>query len=302
MVRNVGRYAPSPTGPLHFGSLIAAVASFCHTRSQGGLWHLRIDDLDTPRVVPGADRAIRETLAGFGLRHDGPVLYQSDRRAAYADAVKRLRGASYAFDCGCTRREAQSGSAGLEGPIYPGTCREGLPAGRSARSVRLRVAAGVIEICDRFQGRYAQDLATDIGDFVIRRADGITAYQLATVLDDAEQGVTEVIRGADLLSSSPRQVWLHRCLGLPVPVYGHVPVIVDAAGEKLGKSTGALALDPTQRQAQLVECLSLLGQAPPASLIARSVGSVIDWAVDNWAPDHVPRRTRCRRRPPPGQL
>lgn len=295
MSRIVGRYAPSPTGPLHFGSLIAALASFCHARSQGGRWLLRIDDVDASRVVPGADRSIIETLAAFSLTHDGPILYQSQRRGAYAAAVARLRDASLAFDCACSRREAQSGPAGIEGPIYPGTCRDGLPRGRCARSVRLRADAGVVAVADRIQGRYAQDLAADIGDFVIRRADGVAAYQLATVLDDAEQGVTEVIRGADLLSSTPRQIWIHRCLDLPLPTYGHIPVIVDAAGQKLGKSTGALALDSVRRQAQLVECLALLGQMPPATLAARSVDGVIDWAIDHWDADRVPRRRAYRR-------
>lgn len=295
MFETVGRYAPSPTGPLHFGSLIAALASFCQARGQGGLWLLRIDDLDRPRVVLGADRDILETLAAFGLHHDGPVLYQSGRSLAYDGAIACLREKALAFDCGCTRREAQSGPQGSEGPIYPGTCRDGLSAGRSARSVRLRVDSEVVEVSDRFQGRYTQNLETDIGDFVIRRADGIAAYQLATVVDDVEQGVTDVVRGADLLSSTPRQIRIHRCLGLPVPTYGHVPVIVDAAGEKLGKSTGALALDPSMRQAQLVECLALLGQAPPESLVSRSVAGVIRWAIDNWEPGAVPSRVHCRR-------
>lgn len=295
MFEIVGRYAPSPTGPLHFGSLIAALASFCHARAQGGRWLLRIDDLDRPRVVSGADRHIMATLAAFGLHHDGSVLYQSQRGAAYEDALTCLRQTSAAFDCGCTRREAQSGPPGIEGPIYPGTCRDGLAAGRSARSIRLPVTAQPIEIVDRFQGLYAQVLATDIGDFVIRRADGIVAYQLATVLDDARQGVTEVIRGADLLSSTPRQIWIHRCLGLSVPSYGHIPVIVDSDGEKLAKSTGALALEPTRRQAQLLECLRLLGQDPPRSLGSRSVDGVIRWAVDNWDANQVPRRMWCER-------
>ncbi|MES1953506.1 tRNA glutamyl-Q(34) synthetase GluQRS [Salinisphaera hydrothermalis] len=296
----IGRYAPSPTGPLHFGSLIAALASFCQARGQGGRWLLRIDDLDHPRVVAGAERAIRDTLADFGLVHDGPVLYQSERRVAYAEAVEHLKNTGFAFDCGCTRREARDGPVGLEGPIYPGTCRNGLPPGREARSVRLRVQRERIELLDHFQGRYGQDLAADIGDFVIRRADGITAYQLATVLDDQAQGVTDVIRGADLLSSTPRQIWIHRCLGWAPPTYGHIPVVVDADGEKLGKSTGALALDPAARQEQLIECLAMLGQMPPASLETRSVPGVLRWAVDNWEASRVPRRMDCRRLEMPG--
>lgn len=297
MFEAVGRYAPSPTGPLHIGSLIAAVASFCQARAQGGRWLLRIDDLDRPRVVAGADRRLLETLTAFGLPYDGMVLYQSQRTCAYAAAINRLRAEGWAFDCGCTRREALSGPLGVEGRIYPGTCRDGLPTGREARSVRLRVAETPIEVVDLFQGRYAQKLARDVGDFVIRRADGIVAYQLATVIDDAEQGVTEVIRGADLLSSTPRQIAIQRCLGLSTPAYGHIPVMVDECGAKMGKSVGALALDPRQRQAQLLECLTLLGQLPPESLMARSVDGVMRWAVDNWAPEAVPQRAECRRLP-----
>lgn len=295
MAKTVGRYAPSPSGPLHFGSLISAIASFCHARAQGGQWLLRIDDLDRPRVVRGAEAAIMDTLAAFGLHHDGQPLRQSARFDAYAAAIDRLRQSNLAFDCGCTRREAQSGQPGLEGPVYPGTCRHGLPAGREPRSVRLRVAAERIELSDRFQGRYTQNLATDIGDFVIRRADGFTAYQLATVLDDWSQGVTEVVRGADLLSSTPRQIWIHRCLGLPEPRYGHVPIIVDTAGRKLGKSTGALALDPQARQAQWIECLILLGQGPPLALAVRSIEAIVRWALDNWDPERVPPRLSCER-------
>lgn len=286
----VGRYAPSPTGPLHFGSLLAAVASFCSARSQGGRWLLRIDDLDRPRVVAGADRLILDTLAAFGLRHDGEVMYQSRRSAAYEHALAALTAAGQAFDCGCTRREAQSGPQGIEGPVYPGTCRHGLPVGRAPRSVRMRVDEAVIDIDDRFQGPLRQCLATDIGDFVIRRADGIVAYQLATVVDDAAQGVTEVVRGADLLSSTPRQIWLQRHLGLARPAYGHVPVVVNERGEKLGKSTGALALDTTARSAQLVNCLEWLGQVPPPALARASVTEILEWAVGQWRPEAVPAR------------
>lgn len=293
MSRIVGRYAPSPTGPLHFGSLLAALASFCSARAQGGRWRLRVDDLDQPRVTAGADRAIIDTLAAFELNHDGPVMYQSRRIGAYTDAVARLRQVGQAFDCGCTRREARSGAAGIEGPIYPGTCRNGLPAGRQTRSVRLHVDHDAIGTDDRFQGRYVQDLASDVGDFVIRRADGITAYQLATVVDDAAQGVTEVIRGADLLSSTPRQIWIQRCLDLPRPAYGHIPLAVNETGEKLGKRSGALALDGSARTARLVECLALLGQKPPARLRRQPVQGVIRWAVDNWRADAVPGRRQC---------
>lgn len=295
MSQVVGRYAPSPTGPLHFGSLVAALASFCQARGQGGLWRLRIDDIDRPRVVPGAAPAVLRTLARYGLRHDGPVLYQSSRDPAYARAVAYLKAAGQAFDCGCTRREAHVGAMGLEGPIYPGTCRAGLPPGRCPRSVRMAVTAGEIGFVDGVQGRYGQDLARDIGDFVIRRSDGVYAYQLATVVDDAAQGVDEVVRGADLLSSAPRQIGLQRALGLARPRYAHVPVVVNESGEKLGKSTGALALDGCRQATELTACLALLGQRPPPGLGKRSVAGVLRWALDNWSLAAVPARTALTR-------
>jgi len=283
-----GRYAPSPSGPLHLGSLLAAVGSYLQARGQGAAWHLRIDDLDPKRVVPGAERSIIEVLQLFGLRWDGPVLYQSMRRSAYAQAIGQLKMASHAFECGCTRRESQQGPLGIEGPIYPGTCRNGLPPGRAARSLRLRVADIDVVCRDAVQGQYGQHLARDVGDFVIRRADGITAYQLATVVDDAAQSVGEVVRGADLLSSTPRQIYLQRVLDLPVPAYAHLPVLVDAQGEKLGKSTGALALSATTASTQLWDCLSFLGQAPPDVLRGATVTRLLAWAVDNWSLAHVP--------------
>lgn len=287
-MRYVGRYAPSPTGPLHLGSLFAALASYLDARSQGGRWLLRIDDLDTPRVVPGAAERLIDTLAAYGLESDDQPLYQNDRRQAYRSAVDQLCRDDRAFACGCTRREAQAGPMGPEGPIYSGTCRNGLPAGREARSIRSRVGPGRLHLSDRVQGAITQDLAEAVGDFVIRRADGIAAYQLATVLDDAAQGVTEVVRGADLLYSTPRQIHLQRCLGLPEPGYAHVPVLVDANGCKLSKSNGALALSPTRRAADLYRCLKWLGQTPEAGLESCGVADVIDWATAHWQPTLIP--------------
>ncbi|MES1925472.1 glutamyl-Q tRNA(Asp) ligase [Salinisphaera sp. T31B1] len=269
---------------------MAAVASFVHARAQGGQWLVRIDDLDTPRVVPNADRHILNTLSAFGLRWDGQVMHQADRREAYRAAIERLRSQGDAFECGCTRREARAGRVGIEGPVYPGTCRRGLPAGRRARSVRLKVSNRPTVLHDAVQGHYEQILADDIGDFVIRRADGITAYQLATVVDDAFQQITEVVRGADLLSSTPRQIWLQERLGYPRPNYAHVPVLVDTAGQKLGKSQGALALRSERRSAQLWVCLSMLGQEPPDRLCDASQESVLGWAVDAWSVGDVPSR------------
>lgn len=285
-----GRYAPSPTGPLHLGSLLAAVASFCQARGQGSAWRLRIDDIDTPRVVSGAERQIREALTAFGLVHDGPVMHQSRRGGAYSGVLAELCRAGHTFECGCTRREAALGPAGVDGPIYPGTCRYGLPEGRRARSIRIRVENRRVAVADDIQGEYCQNLAFDTGDFVVHRADGIVAYQLATVVDDFEQGVTEVVRGVDLLSSTPRQIWIYRCLGLEPPIYAHIPILIDENGEKLGKSTGAPPLDPHRCAEQVCQCLSLLGQRPPSGLSARPVDGVIRWAVDNWDPGSIPRQ------------
>lgn len=290
--RHAGRYAPSPTGDLHHGSLLAALASFLQARAHGAPWYMRIDDIDAPRVIPGKAADILRTLEAFGLYWDGPVLYQSRRREAYRAALAQLRAAGHVFDCGCSRREAQTGPPGVEGPIYSGTCRDGIAPGREPRSIRARVGQACIAVNDGIQDSYTQDLAADIGDFIVRRADGIVAYQLATVVDDAEQGVTEVVRGADLLSSTPRQVLLQRCLGYAEPAYAHVPLLVDGDGHKLGKSNGALALDATRRGTELVQVLDWLGQQPPPTLAAAAVEDVIDWAIAHWRLEAVPAR-RC---------
>ncbi len=286
----VGRYAPSPSGPLHFGSLLAAVASFVHARSRGTRWVLRMDDIDRHREVPGAADGILRTLEAFGLTWDGPVLYQSRRLDAYQAALDQLRESGRVFDCGCTRRKAQTGPAGIEGPVYPGTCRDGLPPGRVPRSVRFRTTEGDLAFEDGIQGAITQNPARDVGDFVVRRADGQFAYQLAVVVDDAAQGVTEVVRGADLLTSTPRQILLQQALGLPVPAYWHIPLITHADGRKFSKSEGVAALDPSRPVPGLLAALERLGQSPPADLAATDVDTVLAWAVGNWQIDRVPRR------------
>ncbi len=289
-----GRYAPSPTGPLHKGSLVAALASFLQALSRGALWKMRVDDLDTPRVVPGATARILRTLEDFGLTWDGPVLYQSQRAAAYDESVRQLRDRGMVFDCGCTRRQAQAGPQGLEGPIYPGTCRNGIPHGKPARSVRAVADRAQMIFVDQIQGTYRQNLSRDIGDFIVRRADGLVAYQLATVVDDAAQGIGEVVRGADLLSSTPRQMHLQTALDLAQPVYAHVPLVVDCEGRKLGKSNGALALNARERRRELVEALELLGQAPEPELALEPVANIIAWAVARWHLPAVPKRVHVR--------
>ena len=212
-----GRFAPSPTGPLHFGSLVAAVGSWADARAHGGEWLVRMEDLDPPREVPGAADEILRTLEALGLEPDGPVVRQSERGDAYRAALDRLRDRGVLFACGCTRREiADSGLPGSDGGlVYPGTCRNGPPPGRPARALRVRVDDAVIAFDDALQGRVSQDLGRDVGDFVLLRADGFFAYQLAVVVDDAAQGITDVVRGIDLIDSTPRQIFLQRAARSP---------------------------------------------------------------------------------------
>jgi glutamyl-Q tRNA(Asp) synthetase len=235
-----GRFAPSPTGPLHLGSLVAAVGSWLYARAEGGRWLVRIEDIDTPRVVPGSAEEILAALRRYGLEWDGEVVWQSRRTALYERALDELRAKGLVYDCACSRAElarAASAPVGRE-PVYPGTCRNGIAAGKAARAIRFRVP---------------DDL--EDGDFVVRRADGLFAYQLAVVVDDADQGVTQVVRGADLLASTPRQIALQHVLGYPTPVYVHLPLVVNPDGSKLGKRDGALPL-PTLDDARVRETLS----------------------------------------------
>ena len=290
-LRYRGRFAPSPTGPLHFGSLIAAVGSCLEARRNGGEWRVRMEDLDRPREEPGAADAILRTLEVYGFEWDGPVVRQSVRGEAYAAALARLQRGGFVFACDCTRQEiSDSALGGAIEPVYPGTCRNGIAPGRAARAIRMRVDDAVIGFDDRFQGRVEQDLAREVGDFVVKRADGLFAYQLAVVVDDFEQGITDVVRGADLLASAPRQILLQRRLGYPAPGYAHLPVAVNAAGEKLSKQTRAAPLEVREATLQLWRALSFLGQDPPPALTGESVAALWTWARANWRGERVPRR------------
>ncbi|AGA91031.1 glutamyl-queuosine tRNA(Asp) synthetase [Thioflavicoccus mobilis 8321] len=269
---------------MHFGSLVAAFASFVDARHRGGEWLVRIDDLDPPRTVAGAAERQLETLHAFGLHWDGPVVYQSTRTAAYAVALDELIAQGLVYPCGCSRKEiAAHGRAGLEGPIYPGTCRGGLPAGRAPRAWRFATQPGQVRFDDRIQGARSQDLAATVGDFVVRRADGIHAYQLAVVVDDAWQGITDIVRGADLVDSTPRQIALQRALALPTPTYAHVPLVLDPAGRKLSKSDAALPADPDDPLPALMRAWFFLGQAPllprPTSQIELLERAVASWDI-----------------------
>ncbi|CAM4372092.1 tRNA glutamyl-Q(34) synthetase GluQRS [Bordetella tumbae] len=283
----VGRFAPSPSGPLHLGSLVAALASWLDARAQAGRWLLRIEDVDTPRTVPGAAQTIMSQLRAMGLHWDGDILWQSQRNSTYQQAFDALTARGLVYGCGCTRREiADSALRGtlpaLDGERpYPGTCRHGLPPGRQARAWRLRVPEGIETFVDRWLGPQQQNVAQAVGDFVLRRADGLWAYQLAVVVDDAEQGVTDIVRGADLLSSTARQRILARLLGAEPPRVMHVPLITDPdSGLKLSKQNGAAPLDTAQPLAMLTQAWQALGFAPIA---ASTPEMLLAQAIPQWA-------------------
>ena len=275
-----GRFAPSPTGPLHAGSLVAALASWLDARAHGGAWLVRIEDLDPPREVPGATHDILRTLAEFGMESDEPVAYQSARTALYETAFRRLGELGCVYGCACTRSETEGAAAvaGLAPGIYPGTCRQGT-GGRAIRAWRYRTE-GVGTFIDRAVGLQSQDLAQAVGDFVVRRADGLWAYQLAVVVDDDDQRVTDVVRGADLLDNTPRQIALQRALGLRTPRYLHVPVVVNERGEKLSKQTGARALDRSNILGELERVARHLALPP---IGAASVSAFQRAAAEAWA-------------------
>jgi len=290
-----GRFAPSPTGPLHFGSLVAAVGSYLEARWNRGKWLVRMEDLDRPREARGASDAILRTLEAFGFEWDGQVVFQSRRDAAYGAALKRLEQEHAVFPCACTRREiSDSTLTAASEPIYPGTCRQGFSPGRSARAMRVRVDNSVIAFEDLLQGDIEQDLAREVGDFVVRRADGLFAYQLAVVVDDFEQSITDVVRGADLLASTPRQILLQRLLGHPTPRYMHLPVAVNRYGEKLSKQTRAAPLSVTEAPVRLWQALRFLGQEPPAELAAGRIVEIWNWALANWRTERIPTRRSIR--------
>jgi glutamyl-Q tRNA(Asp) synthetase len=283
-----GRFAPSPTGPLHFGSLVAALGSCLEARRHGGEWLLRMEDVDEPRCSPAIAAGMLETLERLGFEWDGEVMVQSRRKARYAELLEGLKSRGLIYPCGCTRRELADSTLAPDGAaIYPGTCRDGLPPGKTARAWRLRVDATTVAFDDEIQGRVSQHLGREVGDFVLLRADGYFAYQLAVVADDADQGVTHIVRGADLLDSTPRQIYLQQCLGFATPAYAHLPVAVNAQGEKLSKQTLAAAIDETPAHRALLAALDFLGQAPPQGL--GDLASVWAWALENWRLAGVPR-------------
>lgn len=287
-----GRFAPSPTGPLHFGSLVAAVGSYLEARTRGGEWLLRIEDIDEPRTVPGAADGILRTLDAFGFEWDGEVVVQSRRHDLYHAALMRLQLAGDVYPCACSRSEIAAATTRKSvdgGLLYPGTCRAGLAEGKAARAWRMRVPDREFRFVDGVQGETQQNLARDVGDFVLFRADGLFAYQLAVVVDDALQGINAVVRGVDLLDSTARQMWLQERLGLPTPIYAHLPVVVNAAGEKLSKQTLATPIDPTDGNTALIAALRFLGHPLPPELAGAPRPELWGWATSHWSLARVPK-------------
>ncbi len=288
----VGRFAPSPTGPLHFGSLVAAVASYCDARKNIGKWLVRMEDLDKPREMAGAADDILWTLEAFGFEWDGDIVYQSQRDTIYAESFDTLQKQKLIYACTCTRKEIADSAinAGIEGVIYPKTCqfKPALHTNIHA-AYRAVVLNKNISFTDIIQGEIKQNLARDVGDFILKRKDGFFAYQLAVVVDDAAQQITHIVRGADLLDSAPRQIYLQQLLGLVTPHYAHVPVAVNEHNEKLSKQTLAKPIMPHAAPMLVFEALQFLGQNPPPEIKNATLAEVWRWAVANWQLSKVPK-------------
>jgi glutamyl-Q tRNA(Asp) synthetase len=280
----VGRFAPSPSGPLHLGSLCTALASFIDARSRGGRWLVRIDDLDRPRCAPGAVEQILHTLENHALEWDGEILYERERLPRYQAALAELATAGLTYRCRCSRSL-------LSDAVYPGYCRRRPPAADQPCAIRVIAPARSIAFDDLLQGRFEQRLDRDVGDFIVQRRDGIVAYQLAVVVDDIDQGITHVLRGADLLDNTPRQLLLFEYLHARSPHYAHIPVLIDRSGRKLSKQTLAPAIDDEQASTNLTLLLSLLHHTPPAELRHAPPAELLQWAVGAWDPMRIPNGT-----------
>ncbi|GHA53780.1 tRNA glutamyl-Q(34) synthetase GluQRS [Photobacterium aphoticum] len=281
----IGRFAPSPSGPLHFGSLVAALGSYLQARAQGGTWIVRMEDLDPPREMPGAADDILRTLEAYGLHWDGGVMYQSHRHDAYHAQIDAWLANQQAYYCQCSRKQIKEA-----GGFYPGTCRDRhLPATDSA--IRLKVDQPVTRFVDQLHGTMHIPAALAAEDFIIRRRDGLFAYNLAVVLDDIEQGITEVVRGADLIEPTGRQIGLYRLLGHPEVSYLHLPLAVTENGNKLSKQNHAPAIDKANPNPALIAALRFLGQQPPADLAASSTAEILRWATEHWQLSKVPNTT-----------
>lgn len=288
----IGRFAPSPTGPVHFGTLAAAVGSYLQAKSQQGKWLLRIEDVDETRKVEGTDTDIIHTLETFGFEWDGDVLYQTTQKQFYNHALKQLANQSLVFPCTCSRKLLNEQLSETETRIYPGTCRNRSFPEVEEHAIRIIATNKLIEFDDIIMGNQLQHIKNDCGDFVIKRRDGLFAYQLAVVVDDAMQGVTEIVRGSDLLDSTPRQIYLQQLLGYSTPAYAHLPLAVDEAGNKISKSTGPAKVDISQKQQLLHRALGFLGQNPPADLPHSGTEATWQWAIENWEISKVPVQSK----------
>jgi len=279
-----GRFAPSPTGPVHYGTLVAAVCSYLQAKNNNGEWFIRIDDVDTLRVVDDADHDILHTLEHFGFEWDGEVIYQTQQIDNYQQALEELISQSLVFPCTCSRKLL----AKTDSNIYPGTCRHRTLAESEEHALRILSQDIDIKFDDVVMGQRSQNIERQCGDFIIKRRDGLFAYQLAIVVDDAIQGITEVVRGADLLDSTPRQIYLQRLLNYPTPRYCHLPLVVDDLGNKISKSGGATKVETKDREKLLISSLKFLGQKPPDDLVKSNINDIWSWAIKNWNVKHVP--------------
>ncbi len=289
----IGRFAPSPTGPLHFGSLLAALASYLEAKKSQGKWLVRMEDLDTQREMQGAAEDILRTLEAYGLYWDGEIVYQSKRNDLYQFALDQLNNGGWSYACSCSRKEIQDSAtgsqSGIEGIIYPGTCREKHVI-KTPHAIRVKTLDQNISFEDLIQGHITQNLAKQIGDFVVKRADNLFAYQLAVVVDDHLQGITHIVRGADLLDSSARQIYLQNLLGYQHIQYAHIPAAHNQHGEKLSKQTLAQAITAQDASKNLYQALCFLGQSPPTDLSAEKTEQILNWAMCNWDISKVPKQ------------
>jgi glutamyl-Q tRNA(Asp) synthetase len=292
----IGRFAPSPTGPLHFGSLVAAVASYCDAKSQQGKWLVRMEDLDKPREIPGAASTILQQLEAFGFTWDDQVVYQSQREDLYEAALQSLKQNKLIYPCSCSRKEIldSATASGIEGVIYPKTCLLHPPKPDKNLAFRIITTEKILRFTDEIQGHISQNIACDIGDFILKRADGLFAYQLAVVVDDDAQHITHVVRGADLLTSTSRQIYLQQQLNLPTPHYAHVPLVCNTSGEKLSKQTLAKPIDAKSAVPLLITALGFLGQQPPADLAHHTLTNIWDWAIKHWQISSVPKNNNTK--------
>jgi len=284
-----GRFAPSPTGPLHFGSLLAAISSYAPARQAQGKWLVRIEDVDLPRCDSNSTKSILTALDAYGMHWDEEIIYQSQRNKYYQAALDTLSHKNSTYHCACTRKEINKINPSTGSThIYPGTCKNGIPEGKTARSIRIRTNSTTISFDDCVQGTFAQNIANEVGDFIIKRADDLFAYQLAVVVDDEEQGITDIVRGSDMLDSTPRQIFLQQQLGYFTPRYTHIPLAINSGGQKLSKQTKAPAIKIDDPRPTLINALNFLHQQVPSELRDTDIETIWQWVIQNWSTNNIP--------------